>query len=90
MAAEKAVQALLGSVGHAGQLDAELMEYISSVLEDPDPEGCLEVLTELLAGAVPCFNSQSSEQQTQLVLQLLDDVSCYASFDLPGVVSLNY
>jgi hypothetical protein len=79
MAAEDAVQLLLGSVGHAGQLDAELMEYMSSILEDPDPESCLEVLIELLAGAVPCFSSRSSEQQTQLVLQLLDDVSCLAS-----------
>eukprot|EP00882_Tetradesmus_deserticola_P031812 GHRQ01035985.1.p1 GENE.GHRQ01035985.1~~GHRQ01035985.1.p1 ORF type:complete len:257 (+),score=90.00 GHRQ01035985.1:364-1134(+) len=74
MAAEKAMQALLESVGHAGQLDAELMEYISSLLEDPDPETCLEVLVELLAGALPCFNSKSSEQQMQLVLQLLDNV----------------
>lgn len=76
MAAERAVQVLLGSVGHAGQLDGELLQYISSILEDPDPEGCLEVLTELLAGAVPCFGNKNSEEQTQLVLQLLDDVSC--------------
>ncbi|WIA29436.1 hypothetical protein OEZ86_011938 [Tetradesmus obliquus] len=74
MAAERAVQVLLGSVGHAGQLDGELLQYISSILEDPDPEGCLEVLTELLAGAVPCFGNKNSEEQTQLVLQLLDDV----------------
>jgi hypothetical protein len=77
MAAEKAVQHLLCSVGHSGQLDAELVEYISNILEDPDPESCLEVLTELLAGAVPCFDSKSSEEQTKLVLQLLDDVSCW-------------
>jgi hypothetical protein len=77
MAAEQALQALLGSLGHTGQLDAELMEYISSILEDPDPEGYLDVLIELLAGAVPCFNSKSSDQQTQLVLQLLDDVSVW-------------
>jgi hypothetical protein len=76
MAAEKAVQHLLCSVGHAGQLDAELLEYMSSILEDPEPESCLDVLTELLAGAVPCFGSKSSEEQVQLVLQLLDDVSC--------------
>jgi hypothetical protein len=76
MAAEKAVQHLLCSVGHAGQLDAELVQYIGSILEDPDPESCLEALTEVLAGAVLCFGSKSSEAQAKLVLQLLDDVSC--------------
>ncbi|KAF6258960.1 hypothetical protein COO60DRAFT_1638700 [Scenedesmus sp. NREL 46B-D3] len=56
------------------------MEYISSILEDPDPETCLEVLNELLAGALPCFNNKSREQQTQLVLQLLDNVSVSHQF----------
>lgn len=73
--ASAAVQTLLSSVGHQEPLDAEIMDYICSVVEDPDPESTLDVLTSVLAEYVGAFASLGCDQQAQLVLQLLEDVS---------------
>jgi len=73
-AAAAAVAALLSAVRHNEPLDHEIMEYICSIVEDPDPESSLDVLVGVLSECVEPFAACSSEQQAQLVLQLLDDV----------------
>lgn len=75
MTVEQAVQKLLDSVKHGSQLDEELLNYISCILTDPDPDSSFDVLQELLSGAIPAFCNKSSEEQTALVCNLLDDVS---------------
>lgn len=73
-AAARALRGLLDTVGHQTALDEELESYISSMLEDPDPETCVDVLVEVLASAVAEFNSLENEEQIVLVLRLLEQV----------------
>lgn len=73
--AADAVNALLASLGHNTELDAEVMDYLVSVAEDPDPESSLDLLISVLTEYLPAFAALDSDNQTQLVLQLLDDVS---------------
>lgn len=68
-----AVKALLLAVGHTGSLDAEIIDYLCSVIEDPD-EGSFELLLSVLGEYVSSFSSLSSDRQAELVLQLLEDV----------------
>lgn len=60
-------------------LDAEIMDYICSVVEDPDPESSLDVLINVLSECVGAFASLCCDRQAQLVLQLLEDVSAQRS-----------
>jgi hypothetical protein len=45
------------------------------VVEDPNPESSLDLLISVLSECVGAFGALDGEQQAQLVLQLLDDVS---------------
>jgi hypothetical protein len=80
--ASAAVQTLLSSVGHLQPLDAEIMEYICSVVEDPDPESSLDLLISVLSECVGAFASLCCERQAQLILQLLEDVSTQQNMQL--------
>jgi hypothetical protein len=51
------------------------MDYICSVVEDPDPESSLDVLISVLSECVGAFAGLCCDRQAQLVLQLLEDVS---------------
>ena len=51
------------------------MDYICSIIDDPEPESSLDVLISVLGDFVRAFAALDSEQQAQLVLELLDDVS---------------
>lgn len=76
MAAAVAVAALLRSIGHVDPLEPEILDYICSVLDDPDPDSsAVDVLISVLGECVSTFGALDSEQQAELVLQLLDDVS---------------
>lgn len=73
-AAEAAIQELLSSLGDASvALDAEVLEYLVAIVEDPDPESSLELISSVLAECVDAFAALDTNRQTQLVL--LDDVS---------------
>lgn len=77
-AAEAGLQALLQTVGHSEPLDSDIHEYICSVVVDPD-ETSLDLLVSVLSECIGAFGALDSEQQAQLVLQLLDDVSADCS-----------
>lgn len=74
-AAEAAIQKLLSSLGDAAVavIDTEVLAYLVSVVEDPDPESSLELISSVLAECVGAFAALDAEHQTELVLQLLDD-----------------
>jgi hypothetical protein len=81
-AAEAAIQELLSSLGDAAaaDIDTEVLAYLVSVVEDPDPESSLELISSVLAECVGAFAALDPERQTQLVLQLLDNVRpCWGS-----------
>ncbi|KAF8073084.1 hypothetical protein HT031_000745 [Scenedesmus sp. PABB004] len=84
MAAADAVQRLLSAVGAPGALDADVRDYVLAVLEEPDDEACLEVLTEVIASSVPAFARLSREQQTAAVLRLLEDARACAAAAAAG------
>lgn len=74
-AACAAVQAVLDSVNHTSALDEEIMQYVCSIIEDPDPETSLDLLVGVLSEFAPGFAALPSEEdKAQLVLQLLDSV----------------
>jgi hypothetical protein len=83
MASSAAVEAMLLVVGHTGSLDAEIMEYICSVLDDPD-EGSFELLLSVLGEYVSSFAVLTSDRQAELVLQLLDDVGTHVLYSIYG------
>lgn len=80
--AADAVQALLEAVGHSEALDNDIHDYICSVIEDSDPESSLDLLISVLSECVGAFGALGNEQQAQLVLQLLDDVSAMFEYFL--------